>query len=112
MGSEKKIFEHFFENLPYMSPCQPIKLSDLDKSRMKHGGLPHKHFCKKNQISSMTQQTLSATRVLTRPEQKKNFCGCVDAMCVIRKESATWLQRKSRLKMLTDDGRTPDACLH
>ena len=22
-----------------MSPCQPIKLSDLDKSRMKHGGL-------------------------------------------------------------------------
>ena len=30
-----------------MSPCQPIKLSDLDKSRMKHGGLLNKHFCKK-----------------------------------------------------------------
>ena len=26
---------------------QPIKLSDLDKSRMKHGGLFNKYFCKK-----------------------------------------------------------------
>ena len=50
--SEKKNIEYFFENLPFMSPCQPIKLSDLDKSRMKHGGLLNKHFCeKKNQIS-------------------------------------------------------------
>ena len=31
-----------------MSPSQPIKLSDLGKSRMKHGGLFDKHFCKKN----------------------------------------------------------------
>ena len=30
-----------------MSPSQPIKLSDLDKSRMKHGGLLNKYFCKK-----------------------------------------------------------------
>ena len=30
-----------------MSPCQPIKLSDLDKSRMKHGGLLIKNSCKK-----------------------------------------------------------------
>ena len=34
-----------------MSPRQPIKLSDLDKSRMKHGGLHggllNKYFCKK-----------------------------------------------------------------
>ena len=35
-----------------MSPCQPIKSSDLDKSRIKHGGLLNKHFCeKKPQIS-------------------------------------------------------------
>ena len=27
-----------------MSPRQPIKLSDLDKSRMKHGGLLNKYF--------------------------------------------------------------------
>ena len=45
--SEKKNFEYFFENLPFMSPRQPIKLSDLDKSRMKHGGLLNKYFCKK-----------------------------------------------------------------
>ena len=30
-----------------MLPRQPIKLSDLDKSRMKHGGLLNKYFCKK-----------------------------------------------------------------
>ena len=30
-----------------MSPRQPIKLSELDKSRMKHGGLLNKYFCKK-----------------------------------------------------------------
>ena len=30
-----------------MSPRQPIKLSDLDKSRMKHGVLLNKYFCKK-----------------------------------------------------------------
>ena len=30
-----------------MWPHQPIKLSDLDKSRMKHGRLLNKHFCKK-----------------------------------------------------------------
>ena len=29
-----------------MSPLQPIKLSDLDKSSMKHG-LLNKYFCKK-----------------------------------------------------------------
>ena len=30
-----------------MSPRQPIKSSDLDKSHMKHEGLLNKHFCKK-----------------------------------------------------------------
>ena len=30
-----------------MSPCQPIKSSDLDKSHMKHGGLLNKHLFKK-----------------------------------------------------------------
>ena len=57
--SEKKNIDFFFENLPFMSPCQPIESSDLDKSRMKsrmkHGGLLNKHFCeKKNQISRVT----------------------------------------------------------
>ena len=43
-----------------MSPRQPIKSSDLDKSRIKHGGLLNKHFCiKKNQISPKTWQKLS-----------------------------------------------------
>ena len=46
--SEKKNFEYIFENLPLMSPRQPLKLSDLDKSHMKNGGLLNKYFCKKN----------------------------------------------------------------
>ena len=52
MVSEKKNFECYFENLPFMLPRQPIKLSDLGKSRMKHGGILNKHFCRKNQIST------------------------------------------------------------
>ena len=46
--SEKKNFEYLFENLPFMLPSQTMKSSDLDKSRMKHGGPLNKHFCKKN----------------------------------------------------------------
>ena len=56
----RRILNFFLENLPFMSPHQPIKSSDLDKSRVKHGGLLNKHFCKiKNQISLMTWQKLS-----------------------------------------------------
>ena len=43
----------------YVAPTT-IKLSDLDKSRIKHGGLLNKYFCKeKIQISPMTWQKLS-----------------------------------------------------
>ena len=42
-----------------MLPRQPIKLSGLDKSRMKHGGLLNKYFCIFFQISPMTWQKLS-----------------------------------------------------
>ena len=45
--SEKKNFDFFSENLPFMSPRQPIKSGDLDKSRVKHWGLLNKYFCKK-----------------------------------------------------------------
>ena len=47
-ASEEKIFEYFFENLPFMLPRQPIKFSDLDKIHMNWRGLLKKHFCKKN----------------------------------------------------------------
>ena len=60
--SEKKNLEYFFfENLPFMSPRQPIKLSYLDKSRMQHGGLLNKHICekKKSNISSETAETVN-----------------------------------------------------
>ena len=40
----------FFENLPFILPRQLIKLRDLDKSRMKRGGLLNKHFKNKSNI--------------------------------------------------------------
>ena len=44
-----------------MSLRQPIKLSDLDKSRMKHGGLLNKHTCGKKRvnISCETAETVN-----------------------------------------------------
>ena len=60
MVSEKKNFEYVFESLPFMSSRQPIKLSDLDKSRMKHGGLLNKHICeKKSNIYTETAETVN-----------------------------------------------------
>ena len=47
MVSEKKIFKHFYENWPFLPHRQPIKFTDLDKSRMKRKRLLNKHFCKK-----------------------------------------------------------------
>ena len=55
----RRFFIFFPENLPFMWPCQPIKLSDLDKSRMKHGGLLNKYICEKIQIPPVRQQKLS-----------------------------------------------------
>ena len=46
MFSEKKIFNISFSNLPFLSPLQPIKFSDFDKSHMKRRGLLNEHFCK------------------------------------------------------------------
>ena len=53
---KRRILNIFFENLPFMSPRKPIKLSILDKSPMQHGGLLNKHICeKKNQISPVIE---------------------------------------------------------
>ena len=46
-ASEKKIFEYFFKNLPFILPWQPIKFSDLDKIHLNRRRLLKKHFCKK-----------------------------------------------------------------
>ena len=51
----RRILNIFFENLPFMSPRQPIKSSYLDKSRMKHGGLLNKHISEK--ISNISSET-------------------------------------------------------
>ena len=59
MISEEKIFEYFFENLPFMLPWQPIKFSYLDKIHMNRRGLLKKHFYKKKKKNlNMRQQKL------------------------------------------------------
>ena len=58
--SEKKnfkVFLFFFENLPFLGPQQPIKISDQDEGHLKHSALLNKHFSKnKIQISLMRLQ--------------------------------------------------------
>ena len=45
--SEKKIFkDFFFENLPFLGPQQPIKISDQDEGHLKCSALLNKHFSK------------------------------------------------------------------
>ena len=57
----RRILNMFFEYLPFKSPRQPIKLSDLDKSHMQHGGLLNIHICEKrnSNISSETAETIN-----------------------------------------------------
>ena len=43
----RRILNIFLKNLPFMWPRQTIKLSNLDKSSMKHGGLLNKNLCEK-----------------------------------------------------------------
>ena len=127
MVSEKKIFKHFYENWPFLPPRRPIKFTDFDKSCMKRRDLLNKHFCKKKfQISPMKQKKLSISSFshyksmgtischsnqssYPTGTKKRNysFPRPIDAICEIWKESASRLQRRCRLKMLTD-GRTMD----
>ena len=113
MVSEKKIFKHFYENRPFLPPRQPIKFADLDKSHMKRRELLNKHFCKKNfKISPLRQKKLSISSfpIISLDRNKIHtfsFPLPLDAICGIWKESASRLQRRCRLKILTDDGRTP-----
>ena len=56
--SEKKICkDFFFENLPFLGPQQPIKISDKAEGHLKRSALLNKHFSKtKIQISPMRLQ--------------------------------------------------------
>ena len=44
--SEEKIFEYFFENLPFYVAMATNQISDLDKIHMNRRGLLKEHFCK------------------------------------------------------------------
>ena len=123
--SEKKNFD-FFLKATFMSPGQPIKSSDLDKSRLKHGGLLNKHFCKKklsnipNDLAKIvnfhfshykSMETLSChSNQSSYPTEIKNIA-FVEGN-VLSKYAKFRLQRRCRLKMLTDGRRTDAGCLY
>ena len=65
MVSEKKIFNHFYENRPFLPPQQPIKFTDLDKSHMKRRGLLNKHFCNALVICNHAPHPLGIAGTLT-----------------------------------------------
>ena len=133
MISEEKIFEYLFENLPFMLPWQPIKFSDLDKIHMNRRGLLKKRFCKNkskylqwgsksgkfhfSHYKSMETISCHSNQSFYPIGTKKQYYLStlhIDAMCEILQESASWLQRKCHLKMLTTDDwrrRTDDGCL-
>ena len=75
----RRILNIFFENLPLMSPRHPIKLSDLDKSCMQHGGLLNKHIC---ETRFDVYETLCPQQMLVhKVGQIKNWSGeCRDVI--------------------------------
>ena len=96
---------------------------------MNRRGLLKKHFCKKKKnlnICSETAKTanfhfshyksMETVSCLSDWDKKQyySFPLPIDAMCEIWQESASWLQRRCHLKMLTtdNDGQTTDTCLH
>ena len=125
MVSEKKICLIFFDNLPFKSPQQPIKSSDLGESHMKLTGLSNKHICENKSNNSneraevmkfhfshyKSMETISChSNQSSYPTGTKNITFRspipIAAICGIWKESASRLQRRCRLKMLTDGQRT------
>ena len=118
--------------LLFISHWQPIKLTDLDKSHLKHGGLLNIHFCKKKfkypnvkaKIANFhffhykAMETISChinlqssyliLWELFAPSPPRD-----DVSVLIWKESASQLKRRSRLKMLKNvDGWTMEDCIY
>ena len=106
-----------------MLPWQPIKFTDLDIIYMNGRGLLKKHFCKKNlNICSETAKIAnfhfshykSMETISFHSNQSSYPIGTKTQLfvptiyrCCLWNESASRLQRRSRLKMLTmNDGRT------
>ena len=86
----------FFENLPVIWPRQPIKLSDLNKSHKKWGGLLNKYIWgkKKSNISKVTAEIVNF--------HFSHYKSMGTAICEIWNELESQLQRRSRF--ISDDG--------
>ena len=126
MVSEKKIFKHFLRKLSLFAAPTTNQIHRFGQSHMKRRGLLNKHFCKKIPNISIETEKIAIfhfshyksmgpiscqSNQSSYPTGIKNFLFPlpIDAICGIWKESASRLQRRCRLKMLTDDGRTTDA---
>ena len=126
--SEKKIFKHFYKIDPFWRPDNqsntPIwtkairneedhsinisvkKKFQISPSRQKKiANLHFSHYKSTGTISFHSNQSPYLTGIKSI-NFRSPFLYYIDALCVIWKESASQLQRRCRLKMLTDDGRT------
>ena len=128
-ASEEKIFEYFFENLPFILPWQPIKFSNLDKIQMNRRGPLKKHFCKTNlnmcsetakianfhfshyksieAISCRSNQSshpIGTRNIIIRPPPPPTHTP-INAICEIWKQSASWQTDDGRRRM--DNGCLP-----
>ena len=117
--SEKKNFDFFFRKFTLMWPRQPIKSSDLDKRRVKHGRLPNKHLCKKksnipNDLAKIvnfhfshykSMETLSChSNQSSYPTEIKNIAfveGNVLDVCKVSASSFLWFLRRRFLNIFT-----------
>ena len=128
--SSEKIFEYFFENLPFMLPWQPIKFSYLDKVHMNHRGLLKNHFCKKNNLNicsetakianfhsshymSMETVTFHSNWVLIPLEQKTQLFSPPTYRCYMwNMESIGFTAWEEKSFENVDDRRMTGACLN
>ena len=60
----RRILNLFFENLPFMSPRQPIKLRDLDNSRMQYAVRQQKLSISSFPIISLWEINISLSLLL------------------------------------------------
>ena len=120
----RRRFLNIFPKFPFMSPRQVIKLSNLNKRRMKPGvrknsniqnvsaKIANFHFSNYKSMETISCHSNQSSYPTGTKKHNSLFPLHVDAIYVIWKESASWLQRRSPLKMLTDDRRTPDTCIY
>ena len=116
----RRFLNIFTKNLPFLPHRQPIKFTDLDKSRIKRRGLLNKHSVKKNPdfpnetekiVNFLTSHYKSMGTISCHSNQssyptgikKHNFCRgyCPKHVCQVSASSPLWFLRRRFLNIFT-----------